>query len=129
MYLQLHACSVVCFGLDANAEASQLILVFLAGFFLAFRNWLCARMEPSSSAPAAAAAAGSKVKTWIPGTKSKGKKRPSHIPRVATGKREEIEVTQLQKRVDQEAPPVGSQEATAEAFADLPLSKYTHKGQ
>jgi len=81
-----------------------------------------------SSEAAAAAGAGSNVKTWIPGTKSKGKKRPSHIPRVATGKREEIEVTQLQKRVEKEAPPVGSQEATAEAFADLPLSKYTQKG-
>ena len=78
----------------------------------------------------AAQAGSSKIITWIPGTKSKGKKkRPSHIPRVATAKREEIEVTQLQKRVDSEAPPVGSQEATAEAFSDLPLSSYTQKGR
>ena len=64
----------------------------------------------------------------MPGRKKKGKKRPAHIQGIASQKREAIEIEQLCSQVLQAAPPLGSQEATAAEFAELPLSRYTQKG-
>ena len=63
---------------------------------------------------------------WVPGKKKK--KKFVRRTKVSTGKREEVEIAQLVKRVEAEAPPVGSQEGTVVEFAELPISKYTQTG-
>lgn len=48
--------------------------------------------------------------------------------KVSTVKREKIEIQQLQKRIDAEAPPSGSQDIPVTTFAELPICRYTFNG-
>jgi DEAD/DEAH box helicase len=69
--------------------------------------------KPFSKGGAAGGAGGKKKKDYEP------------VVKITTTKREESEIKILEKRIVEEAPAEGSMEATAAAFTDLPLSRYT----
>ena len=57
-----------------------------------------------------------------------GRANRGKLQRVATYRREQAEIDQLQKRIEEEVPPPGSQDTTATLFSELPLSRYTMTG-
>lgn len=47
------------------------------------------------------------------------------MAKLSTTKREEAEIKQLKKRIEEEAPPPGEANVEATQFSQLPISRYT----